>query len=75
MTGRAPLLNAAEVAELLGQTTRWVLTQAATGTLPSFKVGRAVRFDSQEIDAWLEQQRRGERVRASRPLQTAGGNR
>lgn len=63
---RAPLLTACQVGELLGQSTRWVLTQAAAGELPSFKVGRAVRFDGAEIDGWLEQRRRGERVRRHR---------
>lgn len=69
------LLTAVEVAEALGRPTAWVLRQAAAGALPSFKVGKAVRFDESEVDAWLTTQARGERVRASSQLHAIGGNR
>lgn len=68
------LLHAWEVAELLGRSPRWVLDEAAAGRLPSFKVGHAVRFSADEVDAWLEERRRGERLAAS-SLRVAGGNR
>jgi excisionase family DNA binding protein len=69
-----PLLKAYEVAELLGRSTRWVLDAAVAGDLPSFKVGKAVRFDEDEIEAWLTERRRGERVRPSSQLHVIGGN-
>lgn len=68
------LLTAAEVAEALGRPTDWVLRQAAAGVLPSFKVGKAVRFNEAEIEAWLTEQARGERVRATSQLRAVGGN-
>jgi hypothetical protein len=45
------------------------------GTIPSFKVGQAVRFDEAEIEAWLEQQRRGEKLAPSSQLHAIGGRR
>lgn len=69
------LLTAQEVGDLIGRRTRWVLDQAAAGTIPSFKVGQAVRFDEAEIEAWLEQQRRGEKLAPSSQLHAIGGRR
>lgn len=66
------LLTATEVGELLGRSTKWVLAQAAEGQIPSFKVGRAVRFDEREIDSWLDSRRRGT-VEKPRHLQAMGG--
>jgi excisionase family DNA binding protein len=66
------LLTAQQVGALIGRNTRWVLDQAATGDIPSFKVGRAVRFDQDEIQAWLDTNRRGA-VKKPRHLQTTGG--
>lgn len=71
MTGE-PLLRAWQVADLLGQTTRWVLDQAAAGELPSFKVGKSVRFRASEVEVWLDARRRG--VQSSgRHLHAIGG--
>lgn len=67
------LLTAAEVAEALGRPTAWVLRSAASGALPSFKVGKAVRFDEDDIDAWLERQRRGEKLASPNQLHAIGG--
>lgn len=67
------LLTAVEVAEALGRPTGWVLRQAAKGELPSFKVGKAVRFNEAEIEAWLDTNRRGE-VRKSGHLSVIGGS-
>ena len=39
-----------------------------TGVIPHYKVGRLVRFDPQEIEAWLEARRiRGRRPRVPSP--------
>lgn len=66
-------MTAAEVAELLRVKPRWVLDHAKTEDLPSFKVGKAVRFSRRDITAWLDARRRG--VQSSgRHLQAIGGN-
>lgn len=57
---------------MLGRSPRWVLDEAAAGRLPSFKVGHAVRFSEDEVLAWLEQRRRGERLTAP-TLRAVGG--
>jgi excisionase family DNA binding protein len=55
-----PLLNAREVAELLGMSAAWVLDRFETGDLPGFKLsGRAVRFRASEVETWLNGKRRG----------------
>lgn len=50
----------ADVARYLGKSEWWVKREAAAGRLPSFKVGRARHFLPSAIQAWLEQQMRGE---------------
>jgi excisionase family DNA binding protein len=52
-----PLLTAADVAELLAVSPKTVLDWHEARTIPSFKVGRAVRFSRQEILDWLDAQR------------------
>src|SRR5579864_7221143 len=46
-------LNAQQVAELLGLSKKKVYEMAATGKLPSFRIGKAVRFDAQDLAEWL----------------------
>ena len=48
-----------------GTLRRWV----SEGKIPSFKIGRNVRFAKKDIDVWLEKLRRGIRGR-----QTGNGN-
>jgi excisionase family DNA binding protein len=52
-------LTAQQVGELIGRSTKWVLAEAAAERIPSFKVGRAVRFRESEIEAWLQERHRG----------------
>jgi excisionase family DNA binding protein len=56
-TGSAPsparLLEAEDVAALLGMTTDWVYREVRAGRLPHIRLGRYVRFRSESIDAWL----------------------
>jgi excisionase family DNA binding protein len=55
-----PLLTARDVSAYLSVSTNTVLDWWERGDLPGFKLnGRAVRFRPAEIEAWLEQQRRG----------------
>jgi excisionase family DNA binding protein len=53
------LLNATQVAQLLGCSRASVFEWAAQGVIPSVRVGgRLVRFEPQEISRWLEDRRR-----------------
>ena len=54
---RAPLLDTDEVAVALRVTPRHVRRLVAERRIPFVKVGRFVRFDSGELDLWLDQQR------------------
>jgi excisionase family DNA binding protein len=58
-TGRASrLLEADDVAEYLGMRTDWVYREVRAGRLPHIRLGRAVRFRRESIEAWLEARER-----------------
>lgn len=46
-------LKAVELARLLGVTRQHIYKLAAQRALPSFRVGKAVRFDPKHVAAWL----------------------
>ncbi len=48
------LLTAEELAERLGVPAKWPLTQTRAGNIPHVRLGRYVRFDTAEVDRWLE---------------------
>jgi excisionase family DNA binding protein len=48
------LLEADDVASYLGMRTDWVYREVRAGRLPHIRLGRAVRFRRESIDAWLE---------------------
>jgi excisionase family DNA binding protein len=52
-----PLLNARQLADVLGFAPGTIVDWAEQGRLPVFKVGRALRFRESEVLAWLEAQR------------------
>lgn len=52
------LLNARELAELLGFTPGTIVDWSEAGKVPSFKVGGRLRFRLSEVEAWLEERRR-----------------
>jgi excisionase family DNA binding protein len=56
------MLTAREVAELLGVHENWVYDHAASGDLPSYKIGGTRRFDPEEFRGWIEQQRENGRA-------------
>ncbi|MDA8061599.1 MAG: helix-turn-helix domain-containing protein [Actinomycetota bacterium] len=61
-TGTVPrLLTIDQLAEQLGITTRHVRRLIAERRVPYVKVGRLVRFDEEEIKAWLDEHRVGGR--------------
>jgi excisionase family DNA binding protein len=63
------MMTARQVAELLGVHENWVYDQAASGQLPSYKIGGARRFDPDELRGWIAEHREAERLR--RPTQRA----
>lgn len=46
------LLDAAGVADLLGVPKTWVLAEARADRIPHIRLGRYVRFDPDELQAW-----------------------
>ena len=59
MTG---LLDAAQAADLLGVPKTWVLAEARADRIPHVRLGRYVRFESSQLEAWWEARRRGPHV-------------
>jgi excisionase family DNA binding protein len=53
LESREHALRAGEVAKLLGVTRQHIYKMAAHGTIPSFRVGTAVRFDPKLLAEWL----------------------
>jgi excisionase family DNA binding protein len=51
------MMTARQVAELLGVHENWVYDQAASGELPSYKIGGTRRFDAEELRAWITEHR------------------
>jgi excisionase family DNA binding protein len=49
----SPLLTAAEAAELLAVPPSWLLAQARAGQVPHVRLGRYVRFDRDQLAAWV----------------------
>lgn len=66
MTDR--LLVAAEVAEILGVSRRWVEDATRRGEIPSVRLGRFYRYRRESVAAWVEEAERagsgGRRVQA-----------
>jgi excisionase family DNA binding protein len=60
------MMTARQVAELLGVHENWVYDRAATGELPSYKIGGTRRFDRIEIDGYIAEHREPERKRPER---------
>jgi excisionase family DNA binding protein len=60
------MLTAREVAELLGVHENWVYDHAASGELPSYKIGGTRRFDRGEIRGYIAEHRDVEREQPER---------
>jgi excisionase family DNA binding protein len=52
-------LTARELAELLGVDQDWVYARAASGELPSYRLGTIRRFRESEVEEWLQSHREG----------------
>ena len=53
LEARSVAMKVTEICELLGVDDKHIYRMAARGSLPSFRVGGAVRFDPQEVAKWL----------------------
>ena len=60
------MMTARQVAELLGVHENWVYDQAASGGLPSYKIGGTRRFDPEELRGWIAEHREAERKQPER---------
>ncbi len=58
---RLPLIDLPAVAARLGVTDRFVRRLVAEDRITFYKVGRLLRFDPAEVEAWLDRARRGHR--------------
>jgi excisionase family DNA binding protein len=54
------MMTVRQVAELLGVHENWVYDQAASGELPSYKIGGTRRFDPDELRGWIADHREAE---------------
>ena len=52
MTDR--LLDAKEIAEMLGVPESWVRESARSGAMPCVRLGRYVRFDLADVERWVD---------------------
>jgi excisionase family DNA binding protein len=48
------LIDAREVAQMLGMTTDWVYEQSRRGRIPTITLGRFRRYRRAAIEAWLQ---------------------
>lgn len=74
MTDR--LLNAGEVAAILSVPPKsWVLESARSGAIPHVRLGRYVRFDLDDVEAWVASCKSPGRATALRKYQPTRGER
>jgi excisionase family DNA binding protein len=55
----AELLEAQEVADMLGMSKDWIYAEVRAGRMPHVRRGRYVRFRRQAIEDWLAANERG----------------
>lgn len=60
----SPLLNAEQAAALLNVPKTWLLAAAREDKIPHLRLGRYVRFDTEELERWRQTCARGPRKRA-----------
>ena len=54
-----PLLDAPQVAEILGMRVDFIYSLARRGEIPHLRLGRSLRFRRESIDTWLRDQEQG----------------
>jgi excisionase family DNA binding protein len=60
------MMTVRQVAELLGVHENWVYDHAASGQLPSYKIGGTRRFDPDELRGWIAEHREADRKQLGR---------
>ena len=60
-----PLIDAKAAGELLNVPASWVLAEARNDRIPHVRLGRYVRFEARELEAWWQTRARGPHVEAS----------
>ena len=55
----SPLLDATAAGALLGVPATWMLAEARAERIPHVRLGRYVRFDAGELEAWWRARARG----------------
>ena len=55
----SPLLTAEQAGELLNVPKSWILAEARADRIPHVRLGRYVRFDAEQLDAWWRDRARG----------------
>jgi len=60
------MMTVRQVAELLGVHENWIYDQAASGELPSYKIGGTRRFLRDEVLRWIAERRQPERKQPAR---------
>jgi len=73
----SPLLDAKAAGELMAVPASWVLAEARADRIPHVRLGRYVRFDADELEAWWRARARGpwrDRGAASRAARRVTGN-
>jgi len=55
--GFTPLIDAKAASRLLGVPHTWLLAHARTGKIPHHRLGRYVRFNPDDLQAWLRDTR------------------
>lgn len=56
---RSPLLTIRDLSEYLKTKESWIRSQVFFNTIPYLKVGRYIRFDINQINQWLDKNKKG----------------
>lgn len=59
-----PLLDAGQAADLLSVPKSWVLAEARAARIPHVRLGRYVRFQATDLQAWWQARAQGPQVGA-----------
>lgn len=59
-----PLVDVHEAAEFLGRSINSMYLDCRAGLIPHYRIGHSLRFDMDELKAWLESNRGGPKVGA-----------
>jgi excisionase family DNA binding protein len=68
------MMTARQVAELLGVHENWVYDQAASGALPSYKIGGTRRFHPDELRGWIAEHREPDTAKPRRRISKAAAD-